>query len=222
MNAAAKQALLDEHSAAVVLARAARNALGPAYVEWEPESVWVELDRQGVDVPETNRAKLMVATSLALVPSFYWDGLVFEKAAIAMDDRVPNPDALEDASPAQLAWAVVDAGWVLKDLDERVPEWQHEPRGYAGVSLLRAGFVLAPHELSFAQEMLDRTRHHTHLLDEVSEKWALLQKLSTGDLADLELEETPLDVQIARLVAVELHVRERRAAAEVRLAGLGK
>ncbi len=206
-----KELLHDPGTPAVALMACLPKMLGD-FLAWEPESIWLELERQGVDVPVENRAKIMAAVALRLVPSFYWDGIVFEKTAIAFDGLEPNPDILEEASPARLAWAVVEAAWILQRAKETAYEIGSEPRAYAGVILARAGFVLAPEQLDFAQPALDRERFHkTSLLDEVKERWA---RVSKGGLEHLVLHETPVDVQIARLAAVELHVRERRARAE--------
>ena len=140
---------------------------------------------------------------------------MFEKTALAFDGLVPNPDILEEASPARLAWAVVEAAWIIRDAKDAMWEIGSEPRAYAGVILHRAGFVLAPEQLNFAQNALDRVRHHDHLTDEVKERWS---RVSKDHLEALSLQETPVDVQVARLAAVELHVRERRAHAERDLA----
>jgi hypothetical protein len=209
-----KDLLRDPETSAVVLMKAAHALLGD-FIAWEPESVWLELQHQGVDVPVENRAKIQAAIALHLVPSFYWDGIVFEKTALAFDGLVPNPDILEEASPARLAWAVVEAAWILREAKNASWEIGSEPRAYAGVVLARAGFVLAPEQLSFAQPVLDRERFHTHLFDEVKTRWA---QVSKDNLTALSLQETPVDVQIARLASVELHVRERRARAERDLA----
>jgi hypothetical protein len=209
-----KDLLQNPDTAAVVLMQAAHVQLGD-FLAWEPESIWLELQHRGIDLPEGNRAKLMAALTLRLIPSFYWDAITFEKTAVAFDGAVPNPDTLEEASPGRLAWAVVEAAWILRLAKDATWEFNSEPRAYAGVILARAGFVLAPEQLSFAQPALSRERFHTHLYDEVKERWARVDK---DHLAALSLQETPVDVQIARLAAVELHVRERRARAERDLA----
>lgn len=214
MSVDVKAALRDPTTPAVVLMKAAHAALGD-FLAWEPESIWLELERQGVDLPVENRAKLGAAIALRLVPSFYWDAVVFEKTAMAFDDAPPNPDILEEASPARLAWAVVEADMIIHAARDATWEFSHEPRAYTGVVLARAGFVLAPEQLAFAQSALNRERHHTHLLEEVKERWAGVDK---SRLEDLHLEETPVDVQIARLAGVELHVRTRRTRAEADLA----
>lgn len=213
---AAKSLLEDAGTPAVALVRAATATIGE-FLVWEPESIWLELHRQGVDLPEENRARIMAAQTLRLVPSFYWDALVFEKTALAFAGVMPAPDILEEASPARLAWAVVEAAWIIRDFREASWEFQHEPRAYTGVVLNRAGFVLAPEQLAFAQTWLNRERRHDHLLEDVRARWA---RVSKDHLEQLTLGETPEDVQIARLAAVELHVRERRGAVERALARL--
>ena len=214
MSVDVKAVLRDPATPAVVVLKAAHAVLGD-FLAWEPESIWLEMERQNLDLPIENRAKLGAAIALRLMPSFYWDAIVFEKTALAFDDAPPNPDILEEASPARLAWAVVEADMIIRTGHETAWEFGHEPRAYAGVVLARAGFVLAPEQLSFAQTALDRERHHTHLFDEVKARWAGVDK---SHLEMLHLEETPVDVQIARLAAVELHVRARRTRAEADLA----
>lgn len=157
----------------------------------------------------------MAALTLHLVPSFYWDGIVFEKTAIAFDGVTPNADTLEEASPARLAWATVEAGWILRLAKDPPREFDSEPRAYAGVILHRAGFVLAPEQLSFGQKALDRENFHGALREEVKSRWASVDK---AHLEALSLGETPVDVQIARLAAVELHVRDKQAKAQRDLA----
>ncbi len=213
---AAKSLLEDIDTPAVALTRAATATIGE-WLAWEPESVWLECERQGVNLPTENRAKLMAAQTLRLVPSFYWDAIVFEKTALAFDGVMPLPEILEEASPARLAWAVVEAAWIIRESGEASWEFQHEPRAYTAVVLNRAGYVLAPDQLSFAQTCLNRERHHGHLLEDVRARWARVGK---DHLGQLTLGETPEDVQIARLATVELHVRERRVAAERALARL--
>jgi hypothetical protein len=209
-----KELLRDPDASAVALMKAVHSLLGD-FLSWEPESIWLELQHQGVDLPEENRVKILAGVALRLMPSFFWDAVVFEKTAMAFASHPCNPDILEEASPSRLAWAVVEANWIIRAANETTWEWGHEPRAYAGVVLARAGFVLAPEQLSFAQAALERHHHKTELLDEVKERWARVDK---NALEHLVLHETPVDVQIARLAAVELHVRERRAQAERDLA----
>jgi hypothetical protein len=210
-----KDLLRDPDTSAVVLMACLPPLLGD-FLAWEPESIWLECERQGVDLPEPNRAKIMAAVALHLIPSFYWDGIVFEKTAIAFDGTVPNPEIIEEASPARLAWAVVEAAWILERAKQPPREFESEPRVYAGIIMARAGYMLAPEQLAFAQDVLDRHRPVKNgVYEGVRARWARIDK---NGLEKLSLDESPVDVQIARLASVELHVRERRARAERDLA----
>jgi hypothetical protein len=212
----AKELLGGRETSAIALCRAAEIVLGD-HLEWEPESAWVELSRQGVDVPVEARDRLMAATTLRLVPAFYWDAIVLANTAVAFDGRPAHVEILEEASPGALAWAMTEAGWIRQrhGLQELVPE--HEPIAYVAVVLDRAGLVLAPSQLSFAQDALDARLPRSGLLEDVKRRWSGVDK---AGLDKLSLGETAVDVQVARLASIEAHVRSRRAAAEAELARL--
>ncbi len=212
----AKDMLASRTTSAVALCEAADMVLGD-HLSWEPESIWIDLDRQGVAVPVEARDRLMAAIALRLVPAFYWDAIVMANTAAAFDGRPAHVEIVEEASPGALAWAVVEAAWIRRRRDLEALHPEHEPTAYIAVILDRAGFVLAPEQLSFAQEALDARRPRSGLLDDVRQRWSSVNKTQ---LTDLALQESPVDVQIARLAAVELHVRSRRASAEAELARL--
>lgn len=211
----ARELLAGRTTSAVALCRAAEIVLGDAYVGWEPETTWVELSRQGVEVPVEARDRLMAALALRLVPAFYWDAIAFSATAVAFDGRPAHVEILEEASPAALAWAMIEAAWIRRRHGDQDLRPEHEAIAYAAVILDRAGYVLAPAELSFAQEALDARRPRSSLLDDVRARWSGVDK---AHVERLSLEENPIDVQIARLAAVEAHVRARRASAEAELA----
>lgn len=212
----AKELLGSRETSAVALCRAAETVLGD-YLEWEPESLWIELSRQDVDMPAEARDRLMAATTLRLVPAFYWDAIVLANTAAAFDGRPAHVEILEEASLGSLAWAMTEAGWIRRryDLQELVPE--HEPIAYVAVILDRAGLVLAPSQLSFAQDALDARLPRSGLLEDARRRWTGIDK---DGLDKLVLGETAIDIQVARLAAIEMHVRSRRAAAEAELVRL--
>lgn len=212
----AKNLLRSRSASAVALMRAADLVLGD-YMAWEPESIWLELERQEVVMPAEARDRLMAAIALRLVPSFYWDAVVFEKTCVTLDGRPAHPGILEEAGPASMAWAVVEAAWIRDRYGEQDLRFEHEPIAYVSVVLDRAGFALAPAQLAFAQETLDRRLATSDLVDDVRRRWSQVDKSALDGLA---LEETRVDVQIARLAAVEMHVKARRAEAESDLSRL--
>jgi len=171
---AARQLLVAPTTAAVVLLSATKALLGD-FDTWEPESLWLELERRGLEVPAPNRVKLQAALTLLWVPSFYWDGVVFEKTALAFDHVVTNPDALEEATAAQLAWAVREAAWILSRQGALPHDFAHEPAAYTAVVLHREGLVEAPESLAFAQLQLDRlNRGGDEMRPRVEASWQAL------------------------------------------------
>lgn len=188
---------------------ATRHVVGDFH-DWEPETLWLTLERDGIEVPPCNRDKLQAGIALLFVPSFYWDGIVFEKTGIAFDCYEANPDALEEASSAQLAWAVKEAAWIITQHDGTPHQFEHEPKAYAAAVMHREGLVLAPEQLSFAQEALDRFNVNNALRTRIEERWKALDK---ANLATASFDETQEGVQLARLAAIELHVCERESSA---------
>lgn len=197
-----KNLLRRETTSAIACNLAAKQLLGD-YLNWEPESIWETLHQDGVDVPEINQSKILAVIALKLVPSFYWDAMTFEKTSLTFNNIIPNPEILQEANPAQLSWSIKEASMILGQ--ER--EFSSEPISYTAVVLHRAGFVVAPEGLEFAQEVLDNLNRDTKLKNEVQEAW---KSLKDKDLLNHVFEETPLGVQLGRLAGVHLYIEEKK------------
>lgn len=199
--------LTDESTTATALFEATRQLLGPGFLAWEPETIWLELADRNIDMDDVNRDKLMAASTLLQTGGFYWDAAAFEKTAIAFNDLPMIPDAIQEATPAQLSWAVVESANLLRREHQEPGDFDREPVGYAAVCLHRTGFLVAPEMLVFAQKELDKlNRGAEELRTTVQKRW---QKIDKDSLAELELAETPSDVQVGYLAAVHLYVEER-------------
>ena len=214
--AIAKKLLSDPGTCALALCVAAKDLLGECH-RWEPEALWLTLEQYSVDMPVENRAKLLAAHTLIDMPSFFWDAGVCEKTALSFAGKEPNPDILEEATVAELAWAVVEAHQLMDYNGEPSQEFGHECCAYAAVVLHREGFVLAPTQLVFAQDILDKTnpaRGAESLKTELKKQWEALDKTH---LEEMVFTESPPDVQLAKLAAILLHIRERegRTAADL-------
>jgi len=203
-----REILTKEDATATAIFEAAKQLLGPSFLAWEPESIWLELDDNKINMDTVNRDKLMAATTLIQTGGFYWDAAMFENTAMAFNDLPVMTDAIQEASPAQLSWAVFEAKLLLNRQLQEAGEFDHEPERYAAVSMHRTGYVLAPELLSFAQDELDKLNQgNIELKEQIRKRWEGLDK---SKLKELKLAETPLDVQIGYLSAVHLYV-ERMA-----------
>jgi len=199
--------LLDDDATATAVFEVAKRVLGPAFIAWEPDTLWLEFQDEGIDLELENRDKLMAATTLITTAGFYWDGAVFENTCVAFNDIPSAPDALQEASPGEMSWGVFEADFLRRREYQDGAEFDYEPARYAAVSLHRAGFVVTPETLEFAQDELDKlNRGHKDLKAKVQDRWS---KVDKSALTSLELAETPADVQIGLLAAVHLYIEQR-------------
>jgi hypothetical protein len=202
--ASPREILLKEDATATAIFEAAKRLLGPSFIAWEPESIWLELDDHNVNMDVVNRDKLLAATTLIQTGGFYWDAAAFENISLAFNDLPVMVDAIQEATPAQLSWAVLETKLLLHRQLQEPGEFDYEPAKYAAVSMYRTGFVLVPELLEFAQDELDKLNHgNTDLKERIRKRWDSLDK---SKLRELKLAETPTDVQIGYLAAVHLYV----------------
>jgi hypothetical protein len=202
----ARQILQDTESCATSVYRAACKLVGKQLLNWEPESIWFELKDHEVDLSDVNRDKLLAVSTLLQYPAFYWDAGIFENTTMAFNNYNVMPEVLQEATPAQLSWAVYEAELLMRS-DGQDPEFDYEPARYAAVVMHRQGLLLAPSLLVFAQEELDKlNRGHKDLAEEVKKRWEALDK---NKLDTVEFKEDSIDVQLSQLATIELYVNER-------------
>jgi hypothetical protein len=208
-TAAVRQLLEDEDSSATGCFLAVREACGETCRAWEPESLWLTFERRNIDIPPLNRDKILAAHTLTMVPAFWWEVNCFQNTVLAFNNVLSNPEALQEATPGQLAWGVFEAEMIYGYSDfPETPAFDREPALYAGACLHRAGYVLAPDLLRFAQDALDHFNEGKTSVskDNVSSSW---KKLQGRDLKKKTWkEDSPMDVQLSRLASVVLYIEE--------------
>jgi len=200
----------DERSAAVLL-MALRTLHRIDSFYWEPETIWLTLEREDkVDMGELGRNKLMAALTLIHNPAFFWDNLVFQRTVQAFNGEPFDPEALQECSPGYMAWAVY-AARLIRGLDPEEPveaEIDEDVQQYIAVCLKRAGFVYPPNQLTIIADNLIKLlpKENLEFVEEVKKSWEHLDK---GALSEREFREDPLGVQLARLASCYEYVRER-------------
>lgn len=206
----ALETLKNDESFASAMLIAVRMLFGNQCLAWEPESFWVACETDhDLDVPTLSRVKLMAAMTLVKTPRFYSDANVFEKTCLAFSDVVPMPNAINEASPAQMAWGVFEAEMLMQS--EGVdPDFDYEPKRYAAVSMAHDGLLLAPGLLVFAQEELNKQLRSPveDIMRAVHETWERISR-DTDSIRNYEYGNDPVDVQLAKLASIELYVRGR-------------
>lgn len=208
------RAVLKEaaNSPAAALLTAVRAMYKDEVLDWEPESLWLSLERDGFFLLNPERDKIQAAITLIKKPSFYWDSLVFQRTVQALNDQPFQFDAIQEAHTAHMAWAVFEAS-VIRNLDpdeQTVPDFDEDVQQYTAVCMFREGLVLPPENLKFAEDSLDKLQpkdtHATGLKKEVIQAWGHLNK---SKLEHTEFAENPVGVQLARLASSYLYVKDR-------------
>jgi hypothetical protein len=188
------------------------------WLNWEPETLWLEIKHLGLDVPVRNRGKIMAGRSLITTGRFWYDASAFEVACISLNCCIPTFFGAEDAPVAYINWAVFEADRIHRDFELESLDFDREPVGYMAIQLCREGFVIAPAQLETAQAELTRRlpKETSKLAATVREAWAAAPRGS--DLLDAAFPETPAGVQLARLASVQSYFDTRSQLREKQLA----
>lgn len=219
---AAKSILREEESCATACMYSMDKLLGSTWMPWEPETLWLTLDRMRVTVPVGNREQILAARSLITTGRFYYDMHAFEKTGMAFNNEEGNYDSLDAPPVMYLAWAVTEADMIHKKYEGDSLVLDREPREYTAIQLHREGFIVPPSQLDWAQSLL--TGHNANdaqakkLQQEITTGWAAAPRGKT--LLDAAYPETPAGVQLARLAVVQIYCDRRRAEREKQLASL--
>lgn len=188
-----------------------------SFLVWEPESIWLELVNEfQLDLPLVNRDKVSAFITSIHNDAFHWDALIFENSAKAFNNEISTPDTVQEASPAELSWAVFLFEILARHTGRENP-YDYEPTKYAALSMHREGLVLAPELLVFAQEELDKFNQNKTVAQAVSDTWATVNK---EKLEELTLAESAVDIQLGKLAAIHLYVGSQAEALHREIADL--
>lgn len=205
----AQAMLRDPHTSATACTYSVELLYGEQVRAWEPESLWLSLSRDHVDIPLVNRDKILAAHTLLMLPAFWWEVNIFENTVMAFNDMEASPDTLQEATPGQLSWGVFEAELLFtQSAIEETPVFDREPTLYTAAVLHRAGYVLAPELLQFAQDSLDRAVSSSdHVTKkEVETAWRTLKE---KPIPERTFDDSPLGYQLAQLTTVEKYLQER-------------
>lgn len=206
-KAEARRKFKDPTTCATSLLIAARHLLGPECLEFEPETLWLELDP-----PPLNRDKLLAALALTKYPAYYWDWRVFGNTALAFSHSAVIPDEVPHPDPAEMAWAIYEAELIfaLTDPDGTIPQFDDGIATYSAAVLHHEGFVACPDALSFADDELVRLACRDseceHLHAQVKDNWRRMDKTN---LEERNYADTPLGVQLAHQAEIYLYLVRR-------------
>jgi hypothetical protein len=208
--------LKNENRSALALYKALFSLYGREFLEWEPETLWLTLEKDGVSLEIEARNKIQAARTLKTTPASLWDNSVFQHLTQALNDIPFDPDALQECDPAHMAWTVIESQEILSagegaddDDFKESPEYDEDVQAYVAVCIQRDGMVCLPDPLLFAQDALDNISPEgaKKLAVEVRRIWDQVKDFV--NLHDVEFAETPEQVQLAKLAACRLYTNRR-------------
>mgnify|MGYP003636177434 CR=1 FL=1 len=139
-------AFTKEDTPAFILHALCLNKYGLECLDWEPETLWLEIYEDfHVDVDDSNMDKIQASIALIKTNAFYEDFQAFEGIGKAFNDQDPDFGYITPLTPEECAWAVKEAYLI----DETPEEFSLEIKAYVREVLREHGFLSAPPELSF-------------------------------------------------------------------------
>lgn len=197
---------------------------GPQWLEWEPETVWSEIlddfKARSISVHVRNKINAVKLMHVAHTPWTEWE--VFAVVCQAMNDNIPDFRVLQKPSPDQIIAAVNMMARIKKR------EFSEEVGRFVAACFLDDGVFYLPPPVSFAQEYVAQPEYRctecgnvdtdegNNMCDTCGAPQSALKQylkrdyrpvmerfnkvMADGDGRDYDLEENPVDVQVAKLV----------------------
>lgn len=190
------------------------------WFEWEAATLWKEImeDFHVPSISDHVKAKVQAVKTLHINEWFWTKWEVFCWITQALNNNIPDFHVLQKPSIPQLMNAV-DIATMVRDGEE----FEAELQMFVAAAVLEEGVLYAPEPIAFCQDeivqLLDQQNPEAKaLISEVDKRWKELGARPQEEWAT-ELEETPVDVQVAKLVVSQnyLSLRRRQLKDQLRL-----
>jgi hypothetical protein len=150
------------------------------YLAFEPETF-----KQDLGISDEVLGKIMAGIVLKTTSRFWGDIVPFEKIALALNNRSVSFTEYQELSPAEIAWAVTEAGFIThpEPLDDDV-------KIYIAKILHDEGYDLAPFPLGETQgELNNINKTHRECFDDsgAGEERQLVQRTKHDAVNDYVL-----------------------------------
>lgn len=167
------------------------DMLGPQWLGWDPDSVFVALERRfsGTALSRSSKNKIYALGLLHSNQAFWQDWRAFEACCWALSGRPVDLAEVTPATAMVMSYAVRTAGML-----DNTSTYSEEVAAYAGAVLLEEQFSLAPEFLGFAQPYMIKERPHIE-----DRRRDVLVALQSG--VNPSLEQTsgdPVEVEVTR------------------------
>ncbi len=176
-----------------VLANKDEDPLG--FLQWDPETIWLELSSRVKELPQHNYSKLMAAIRIVTTDEFRVSLPVFIETCDILFDGRHDPRIFEPASVEDIAWGLVETT-LLWPPDNDDPDFHSEIQAYIEEMVRREGMVAPPDAILLAiPEMKDQwSKVHESFSDD-PEMFGMVQganREKVSDVNDLVIERLQL------------------------------
>jgi hypothetical protein len=175
------------------------------WISWEPETIFSEVEKTyNVTLPGQVQEKILALDLLHSSDSFWQDWQVFQIVTVTFGGRQARFDDVQELSLAEIDASMrMAASLSMMSRNEAKTPYSDEVLGYIAATASNAGLVYLPPPMNEAQEYLDTLSGAKDLAPQVAEEWARMMALDPALARVMPIEETPVGVQIARLLALK-------------------
>lgn len=176
------------------------------WVNWEPETIFTEIEKAySVSPPVSTQEKILAMSVLYNSQAFWEDWQAFQAVTVALAGRQARFDDVQIVSlPEMMASVRMAQSLGAPHTGEVVSEFSPEVLGYIAATAANEGIVYLPEPLHVAQNYLNSLSPQTVVdLDTVAAEWRKYSALAPGVASAMPIDESPLGVQIARLLALK-------------------
>lgn len=181
-----------------------KTKYGDDWVEWLPETLWETIRKDIGPISEVSQNKVQALAAALATDSPWQDWNIFENCGRAFNNTIPVFGEIQPLSPIETAFTI----YVLKKLNNY--SFSDDVLGYIASVCLYSGIIYAPRTFfSGVQSLIDKQNKRPELKAEIEAAWKIASK---EDLLGVEFDiAKPVDVQIAKLWAVQEYLLEKAA-----------
>lgn len=215
------------------------HTYGDEWVAWDPLALWLEIEHEyRVTISELSRTKLQAVRTLRQDSRFWTEWEIFVPIVVSLNNRIPNFWLIQRPTPAQMM-AAVDIAAVYG-----TRPYSDEISRFVAAVFLDEGVTYSPPPLDFANRYLEGHKYtcpKCGLTTDDDHNWKCdscgnpdIQKHNIRNPEGVKkrfesvvhggydvLEETEIDVQVAKLLMAHNYVQMRRQQLEQQLPLVG-
>lgn len=213
----------DSHP--VVLDIALLKAYGVDWFTWEADTLWKEImeDFQTPSISIHVKSKIQAVKTLHINEWYWTKWEVFCWATQALNNNIPDFQVIQKPSIPQLFSSVDTATLVRND-----EEFGQELQGFVAAAVLEEGVVYVPEPIAFCNDEIvqllevNRNDDAKAMIPAVEKRWGVVSRMTQQEwekAEELVLDESPEDVQVAKLIVARnyMDLRRRQMTSQLRL-----